>query len=88
MAVSQSQLVYLSHANPSRRLRQVEKGMSFASEKRPSPLELYLAALPKEPPAERPRRSSSEGVASNVFYLLFGGALPLFGVLWLMIKYP
>jgi hypothetical protein len=62
--------------------------MSIASEKPPSPLDLYLAALPKEPAAERPRRSSSEGVASKVFYLLFGGALPLFAVLWLMMKYP
>jgi hypothetical protein len=62
--------------------------MSIASEKPPSRLDLYLAALPKEAPAERPRRSSSEGVASNLLYLLFGGALPLFGVLWLMMKYP
>ena len=61
--------------------------MSTASEKPPSRLDLHLAALPKQPPSKRPR-SSSEGVASNLFYLLFGGALPLFGVIWLMMKYP
>ena len=65
----------------------MEIGLSIASEKPPSRLDLYLAALPKQPPSERPR-SSSEGVASNLFYLLFGGALPLFGVIWLMMKYP
>jgi hypothetical protein len=57
--------------------------MSIASEKPPSRLDLYLAALPKQPPSERPR-SSSESVASKVFYLLFGGAVPLFGVIWLV----
>jgi hypothetical protein len=65
----------------------VETALSFASEKPPSGLDLYLAALPKEPPSERPG-PSSEGVASNLFYVLFGGALPLFGVIWLMMKYP
>ncbi|MDF2973812.1 MAG: hypothetical protein K0R61_4262, partial [Microvirga sp.] len=49
--------------------------MSTASEKPPSRVDLYLAALPKQPPSKRPR-SSSEGVASNVFYLMFGGATP------------
>jgi hypothetical protein len=37
-----------------RHLRQVEKGMRCASEKRPSPLELYLAALSKESGAPTP----------------------------------
>jgi hypothetical protein len=61
--------------------------LSVAREKPPPRLDLYLAALPKQPPSERPR-SSAEGVASDLFYLLFGGALPLFGVIWLMMKYP
>ena len=57
------------------------------SGKRPSRLDLYLAAFPKERPLKRPRSLFGD-VACNAVYLLFGGALPLLAVIWLLMNYP
>ena len=61
--------------------------MSTASEKPPSRVDLYLAALPKQPhrSAHAPRLRVWR---PTCFILCSAEQLPLFGVIWLMMKYP
>jgi hypothetical protein len=54
---------------------------------RPTRADLSILALSEAPRAQHGNRPDVS-LAGQIFYFLFGGVLPLAGVLWVMASYP